>query len=144
MSSLPTIKNAIKTLLESLMPATLAEVQVDDFSKRLSERDIAAYPCAIMTSPQIESSFYTNSEHLRTYTFVILVLLKAENVTSATQVETLQEAILDAIDEDYTLSGSTDGGVEPSVSTPAPLVAGNRSTIAFTITLRAKATKGFQ
>ena len=143
--SLPNLKNRIKTILDALKTAgTLGEVQVDDFSKRLSERDIANFPAAILTSPQIESNYDTNATHLRTYTFVVLILMKAENVTTAADVETLQEAILDAIDEDYTLNNEADGGVEPSISTPGPLVAGNKSTIAFTITIRAKATKGFQ
>lgn len=143
--SLPNIKTQIEQILKNLETAgTLREVQVDDFSKNLTERDIARYPAAILTSPQIESNFFTNAEHLRTYTFVILILLKAEDITGAAEVEELQEAILDAIDQEYTLSNEADGGVEPSVSNPGPLVASNKSLIAFTVTIRAKATKGFQ
>jgi hypothetical protein len=90
MSNLSNLKTEIKKTLESLMPETIKELQVDDFSKRLTERDIAKYPAAILTSPQIESSFFTNAEHQRTYTFVILILEKADNVKGAGEIETQQ------------------------------------------------------
>lgn len=148
MSTLATVKTNIKTVLDNLETAgTLGNVQVDDLKKNLFNRDFPAFPAAILTTPAIESIAETNRSNLRTYTFDIVVLSKAESVTSSTQIENLIEAILNEFDNDPTLkaggaTGIADGGVEPSSSQPEAITSGaGVDYIVFGITLRVRATR---
>lgn len=135
-----TIKNAIKTKLESLIPDVLAEVQVDDFKvSNIFDRDIAKYPAAILTSASIEAETLTNRDNLRTFTYEIIVIQKGENVTSATQIEDLRDAIMKIFDDDPTLGGTADGGVEPSLSPAASITDRARSFIVFSVIIKARA-----
>lgn len=136
------IKSQIKALLDTLVTAgTLSEVQVDDFKVGIFDRDYGAYPVAILTTPAIEGGYLTNRQNERTHTFQIIVIQKAENAMDATDIETLIEAILDKFDNDPTLGGKADGGVEPSSSAPEAVVSRGKTYIAFAITLKTKATK---
>lgn len=139
MSALADIKTQIKTHLDALKTAgTLAEVQEDDFKVGLLERDIEAYPCAILTTPAIESGAETNRDNTRIYTFEIVIVEKQENVNSATDIEDLAEAILNKFDNDPTLSGKSDAGLEPAASTPQAAIARGKGVIFFSVILRAK------
>lgn len=138
-----TIKNAIKSKLDALVvQEILEEVQEDDFKiSPVYNRDIAQYPAAVLTCPSIEADTLTNRDNLRTHVFDIVVIEKGENVESVTQVEDLMENILNAFDNDPTLGGAANGGVEPAISTPAPIVSKDKSLIVFVVTIKAKATK---
>ena len=142
MSALGDVKTAIKTKLNELTTSTptaiLAEVQEDDLKIGLLERDIVAYPCAILTTPSIESGAETNRDNTRIYTFEIVVVQKQENITSATDIETLAEAILDKFDNDPTLGGKADAGLEPAISSPQAAIARGKGVIFFSVILRAK------
>ncbi len=141
MSALGDIKTAIKAHLDYLAStpvAVLSEVQVDDFKVGLLERDIAAYPCAILTTPAIESGAETNRDNARTYTYEILVITKQELVASANVIEDLAEAILNRFDNDPTLGGKADAGLEPAVSQPQAAIARGKGVIYFSVILRAK------
>ena len=127
--------------MDALVPATLGEVQVDDFRTDLLQRDVAAYPVAILSTPSIESRAETNRDNTRTYNFDILVIQKGENVASASDIETLIEALLDPFDNDPNLGGTADGGVVPSTSTPQAITSGDKTFIVFTVTLRISAFK---
>lgn len=134
-----TLKNAIKTKLESLVPATLGEVQADDFKiSSIFDRDIAKYPVAILTSATIEAEALTNRDNIRTLTFEIVILEKGENVASATQIEDLRETIFNAFDNDPTLSGAATGGVEPALSPVEIITDRSRSFIVFSMIIKAK------
>lgn len=136
------IKNAIKTKFDGLKTAgTLGEVQVDDFKVDFLDRDIAVYPCAIITSPTVEGGYFTNNQNERTYTFNVAIVNKGENIATANDIETLAETIIDAFDNDPTLGGKADGGVEPSSSAPEPVTSQGKSFVVFTITIKAKAIK---
>jgi hypothetical protein len=132
------IKNQIKTLLGALVTAgTLGEVQSDDFKKNLLFDNIAKFPAAIVSPAAIDSDTETNRDNLRTYEYQILIVSKAEAITSETQIEDLREAIMNAFDNDPTLSGKANGGLTPSSSRPEP--DDSNSYIAFLITIKAKA-----
>ncbi|MCP6719741.1 MAG: hypothetical protein KJI72_00225 [Patescibacteria group bacterium] len=136
------IKNEIKTLLDALKTAgTLGFVISTDFKKDITDYNIGKYPAAILAAPSISSEVITNRDNLRTYKFDILILEKGENVTSANQIETLVETIIDKFDNDPTLNGKADGGVEPSTSEPEATTIGDQTYIAFIVTIRARATK---
>ncbi len=142
MSLITNIKNQIKIKLDALVTAhTLGEVQVDDFKNGLFDRDYGKFPVAIVTTPSVEGSYLTNCQNERLYTYEIIVIQKGENVTSPTETEELIESLLDAFDNDPTLNGKADGGVEPSSSTPQAVSSRDKTYIAFSIILKAKAVK---
>lgn len=146
-TKLKTIKDNIKAVLEQLeRDEVLKQVVVDDFKKGILSRDFAAFPVAILTTPTVDSRAETNVQNLRTYTFEILFLVNAEEVTDATEVEDLIENILNKFDNDVTLKGDTttgaaDGGVEPSTTAPEPITSGSKNYIAFSVILRARAIR---
>jgi len=136
------IKDRIKDLLEELRDSgTLGEVYTDDYKQGIFDRDYSAYPAAILTSPAIEGSAFTNRQNERVHTFEIIFVQKGENVKTATDIEDLIETILNKFDNDPTLDGKADGGVEPSTSSPQAVVSRGKSYIAFSVRLRAKAIK---
>ena len=136
--AIATIKTKLKALLESIVPATLGEVQVDDLKTSIFDRDIGAYPCAILTTPEVGADYLTNRENIRTYNFAVVVIQKRENISGANDIETLIETILNKFDNDPTLTGSADGGVEPSSSAPAAYESRGATFITFTIFVKAK------
>lgn len=136
--SIATIKTQIKAKLDALISATLAEVQVDDLKTTIFDRDIAAYPCAILTTPEVAADYQTNRENIRTYTFAIIVIQKEENISGISDIEALIETILNQFDNDPTLSGSAVGGVEPTSSAPASYESRGKTFVTFTIFVKAR------
>jgi hypothetical protein len=147
MSQIKTIKENIKAVLEQLeRTEVLGEVIVDDFKKSIFNRDFSKFPVAILTTPTVESRADTNSQNLRTFTFEILFLVNAEQVTDITEVEELIENILNKFDNDVSLkgdnsTGAADGGVEPSSTTPEAIASGSKNYIAFSVIIRARAIR---
>lgn len=137
------IKHRIKSDLDALVTAhTLGSVIVDDFKvSPVFDRDIATYPCAIVTGPSIEGSAFTNHDNIRTHTFAVVVIAKMEDITADDTVEILVEAILDKFDNDATLGGYANAGLEPASTTPEPIMIRTSSYIYFTVVLKAKAIK---
>ncbi len=137
------IKNAIKSKLDALVvDNVIAEIQEDDLTiSPIYDRDFASFPAAVLTLPSIENDVITNRDNLRTHTFDIVVVQKAENITSVTQIEDLMENIINKFDNDPTLGGAANGGLEPASSTPTPVVSKDKTYIIFVVTLKAKATK---
>lgn len=135
------IKNQIKARLDALKTAgKLGEVIVDDFKLGIFERDFSAFPAAILTTPTIEGEYFTSGENMRTHVFEIVVIMRGENITTATQVEELAEAILDEFDKNDTLAG-TAIQVEPATTAPEAVVSRGKSFIAFSVVVRAKGLK---
>lgn len=141
MSKAADIKNKIKEYLEDLITDNiLAEVLVDDFKENIIfDKDIEAFPAAILSSPSIESETFTNSDNQRKYTFEIMVVMKAGDIEEKTDVETLMEEILDKFDDDVTMAGVADGGVEPSATPAQPVYTGSKGFIVFSVIIKAKA-----
>lgn len=138
------IKNKIKAHLDALVAAhTIKEVIMDDFKvSPIFDRDIMAYPAAILTGPAIEGAFSTPYDNIRTHSFAIVVIEKRENIEGdPTAVETLIESILDRFDNDPTLGGSANAGLEPASTVPEPVTIRDKSYIYFTVVLKAKAIK---
>lgn len=142
MSLVTNIKNQIKAKLDALVTANkLGEVQMDDYKLGIFDRDYGKFPVAILTTPSIEGNYLTNRDNIRTHTYEIIVINKGENIATATDIEELIETLLDAFDNDFTLNGVADGGVEPSSSTPQAVTSRGKSLVAFSIILKAKAVK---
>lgn len=133
------IKNAIDTILGTLVTATtLGSKVTDDFRKGILDREYGSFPVAILTTPAIDSRVYDTIDTYRTHKFEIVILMKAENVTSATQVEDLMEAVLNAFDNKPTLSGTAQE-TDAAVSAPAPIVSRGGTYIGFSVMISAKA-----
>lgn len=137
-----TVKNAVKTKLDALKTAgTLKTVVVDDFkTDAISEKDIPAFPAAVLSSPACDGETEDNRDNTRIYTFEIMIVQKGENISSANDIEELAEAILDSFDNDPTLGGAAQGGVAPAASS-TPVTNGEKNYIAFTVTLKIKSLK---
>ncbi len=133
------IKERIQFHLNELRYAeTLKDVLVDDLTRNPFDRDFAAFPTAILTSPSVDSIELTNRQNTRTYTFEILIIHKADEIDSPTAIETLMETILNRFDNDPNLNGKADGGVAPSVSSPAPVLSRGQNLIAFSVLIQAR------
>lgn len=137
------VKGKIKDKLDALVTSgALKCVIVDDLKKNPSlDRDIPSFPAAILVSPSSEGTYSTNRSNLRTYTFVISIVQKTENIETSEDIEYLSDQILDAFDNDPTLAGSAIGGLEPSSSTPESILSQDKSYVVFTVTLKAHADK---
>lgn len=143
MATIQTAKNKIVTMLQTLERAeTLREVVVQDLKKDPLSRDFASYPVAVITPPSLDQSeVLDNRSNVRTYQFAIVVLMKPENFDTTTDVENLQETIINLFDNDPTLSGNADAGLEPAFSRPYPLNHAGRDLVFFEIYLRVKIRK---
>ena len=142
MSQLSDLKAQIKSVLDGLKDDDiLAEVIEDDYKLGIFERDFAAYPAAILTVPSIGNDYLTNTQNIRQYTFQVVVIMKAEDIQSASDVEELAENIINRFDNNITLGNTADGGVEPSTSAPEAATSRGKTYIAFAVNIKAKVVK---
>jgi hypothetical protein len=133
------IKQAIKTNLDALVTAeTLGGATTSDIRKDPLAADIPSFPHAFLMPPSIESEVLDNRSVLRTYVYDIMVIWNAENIADATTVEGDIEAILDAFDNDPTLSGTAMGGVLPVSLAPQPFQHAGKDLIMAVVQIQAK------
>lgn len=136
--SLVSIKNAIKSNLDSLVTDTvLAGATITDIKKDPLAADIPNFPHAYLMPPSIESEVLDNRHVLRSYSFDIMVLYNADNITTTTELEASIESILNKFDNDPTLDGTAMGGVLPLSSAPQPFLHGGRDLIMVIVQLKA-------
>ncbi len=133
------IKNQIKAELDELVPGTLGEVIMDDFQPNVSEKDVSKYPAAILATPSVNSERLTNRENERAYVFEIIIVSKGEDITSATDIETLMDALLDKFDGNSTLDGNAIT-MDPATIPTAPVPTVDRSLILFSVVLNVRAS----
>ena len=115
--------------------ATITDIKKDPLSV-----DISTYPHAFLMPPAVESDVLDNRTNLRTYTFDIMVLFKAVNLSSTTVLETAIESMLSKFDNDPTLGGTALGGVLPVSSAPEPFQHNGQDLIMVIIQVQAKET----
>lgn len=140
MSTLGNIKTQIKTILETLKPTYLAEVEMTDVRKNPLDGDIIGYPHAFIYPPSLETSeWIDNKTSRREYVFAIMFIMKAENITSASDVEDLMEVIMNTLENEITLNGTANAGIFPSTSRPEAYSHGDKTYIVFDIIIRARA-----
>lgn len=139
MSTLSNTKDAIKARLDTLVPDTLAAVEATNITMDPLDGDIVGFPHAFLYSPSLETAdWLDNRTSQREYTFAIMVLMKAENNTSTSDVENLMETILDALEQDVTLGGAAQAGILPATSRPEAISHGDRTYIVFDVLIRAR------
>lgn len=139
--SISTIKQNIKVNLDALVTANvLGGATITDIKKDPLNADVSSYPHAFLMPPAVESEVLDNRTNLRSYTFDIMVLFKAVNLSSTTALETAIESILSKFDNDPTLGGSAMGGVLPVSSAPEPFQHNGQDLIMVVIQIQAKET----
>lgn len=140
MSTLGNIKTQIKTILDTLVPATLAAVEITDVRKDPLDGDIIGFPHAFVYPPSLETSGWVdNKTSQREYVFAIMVMMKGENITGSSQVEDLMETIMNTLENEITLNGTAQAGIMPSTSRPEAYKHGDKTYIVFDIIIRARA-----
>ncbi len=137
--SISTIKGQLKTTLDGLVTSTvLAGATSTDIKQNPLNVDVGLYPHAFLMPPSVESEVMDNRTIIRTYSFDIMVLFKAENITTTDELEADIEDILDAFDNDPTLNGLAMGGVLPVSSAPEPFQHNGQDLIMVVVTVKAK------
>ncbi len=107
---------AIKTVLDTLVPATLGVVLNGEQAQQGVE--ISAWPAAELVRIQTEEDYHTNREDMQTYVFAVNLYQEIhENDTAA--VETSMDAVVDAVMDAFmttaniSLSGVATGRMRP-------------------------------
>ena len=138
------IKNAIVTDLQSLVSSgVLGSMAADDYTKlNPLDRTWGAFPAALVIPPTVsQSEYYDVATNLREYTWYVMVLTTPENLPKAdpTYLEGLMDSVLQVFDNDVTLQGMADGGVQPAIlDPPGPVSNGSVTYVTMYITLKAK------
>lgn len=139
--SIALIKAAIKTNLDTLVTdEVLGGATMSDIKKDPLAADIPSYPHAFLMPPGVESEVLDNRTLIRSYTFDVMVLFNAENLTSTTELEEAIEAILDQFDNAPTLDGTALGGMLPVSMAPQPFQHNGRDLIMVIVQIVAKET----
>lgn len=142
MSNIKNIKDQIKTQLDALVTAgTLGAAETMDIRKDPLDGEIPKFPAAFVMPPSMTSRVEDNRTLMRTYTFAIMVVENAENLSSTTQIEELMEAIVNRFDNLPTLAGTADGAVEPATSAPEPLQRNSKDYVVFFVSLAVNKTE---
>jgi hypothetical protein len=137
--SISTIKAQILTNLANLVTdEVLAGAEATDIKQDPLSNNAGVYPYAYIMPPSVESEVLDNRSNLRIYTFDIMVLFNAENITSTDELETDIELILSEFDNDPTLGGTALGGVLPVSSAPEPFQHGGKDLIMVVVQIQAK------
>jgi hypothetical protein len=137
--SIATIKAQAKVLLDELVTATVLNgASTSDIKTDPLNSNVGNYPHAFLMPPSVESEVLDNRTIIRTYTFDILVLFNAQNITGSDDVETAIESILDKFDNNPTLNGSALGGILPVSSAPAPFQHNGKDLILVVVRVQAK------
>jgi hypothetical protein len=137
--SIATIKQNIKTLFDELVTAdVLASCSVSDLKTDPLNADLNSFPHAFIMPPSVESEVNDNRNNIRTYTFDVLVIFNAENITGSDTVETTTESILSKFDNNPTMLGAALGGVLPVSSAPAPYQSNAKDMILVVVRIQAK------
>lgn len=137
--SIATIKAAMKSNLDDLVTDTvLAGATVTDIRKDPLSADVPTYPHAFLMPPSLESSVIDNRTIMRNYSFDIMILFQAEDITGTAELETAIETIVTKFDNDPTLGGTALGGVLPVSSAPEPFQYGGRDLIMVVLQIQAK------
>lgn len=137
--AIQSIKNAIKTDLDALVAdGVLGGATITDIKKNPLDAAIPSFPHAYLMPPSVESEVLDNRTITRTYTFGIMIVFNAVNLTSTTELEEKIEDILSKFDNDPTLQGTALGGVLPVSSSPAPFQHNGKDLIMVEVQIQAK------
>jgi len=138
------IKQSIVDDLQSLVTGgVLGSVATDDFTKlNPLDRTWGNFPAALVIPPTVGASEYLDTAtNVREYTWYVMIITTPDNLpeNDPTYLESLIDQTLQVFDNDVTLQGVANGGVQPAVlDPPGPVSAGALTYVMFTVTLKAK------
>lgn len=108
------IRSAIKTKLDTLVPATLGCVFNGEQDQQAVE--IPSWPAAELIRVQTEPDYFTNKEDMQNYVFAVNVYQKLEENNGAL-IEISMDAVMDMLMQtfldDATLGGVVDARIQP-------------------------------
>lgn len=140
--SIVALRTKILDKLTSLVPATLKEVY--GYKINPLEAEFGSYPVAELLESGNEADYFTNKENIRAYGYEIFIFVEAENQGLDAAYSTLRstvDALIDAFDTDFTLSGVADAGVEAAPSTFSDFRGRSGKVAVAVITLKCHKTK---
>jgi hypothetical protein len=138
------IKNSIVNDLEALVASgVLGSYSMDDFTKlNPLARTWGNFPAALVIPPTVSQSQYEDvATNLREYTWYVMIVTTPGNLpsTDPTYLEGLIDNVLQAFDNDATLQGYAQGGVQPAVlEPPGPVSSGSVTYVTAYVQLKAK------
>lgn len=106
MADFATLKSSIKTIIEN-QTTYFASGSVFGYEPEIG--DVAYDPWAVIVPDGNENRYATTSENRRTYSFLIRVFVERNSRGNSDAEDTMTsiiDALLDALDADYTLSGT--------------------------------------
>ena len=136
------LKTQIVTNLNALVTAgVLNSVFAIDGGKNPLELEApAGYPFAIVGMPSVASDYEDQLTNRRTYRFDVLIVQDYASLADATtSVEGTLDAVLEQFDNNFTLAGVSDATVLPTDVAVAPISTGEKTLIAFFVTIKAQA-----
>ena len=105
--SIQTIKNAIKSNLDDLVTANvLGGATITSIKKSPLSSDVGTFPHAFLMPPAVDSEVLDNRTNVRTYSFDIMILFQAEDISDTADLEVKIESMLSKFDNDPTLGGT--------------------------------------
>jgi len=139
--SLSTVKSAVKTKLDTLVTdGVIANAVISDTKLDPLSMEVGHYPVGIVMPPAVESEVLDNVNITRTYVFDLVFIFNAEDLDSTNELEGKIENILNAFDNDPTMSGAANAGVLPVTSAPEPFQHGGKDMVMLVVNLRASET----
>lgn len=137
--AISSIKTQIATNLSNLVTdGVLGGYTSTDLKHDPLKADIPNFPHAYLMTPAVASQVLDNRSVTRTYTFDVVVIQNAENITTSDEIESLVEDVLNEFDNDPTLGGTALGGVLPVSSSPQPYQHSGKDLIMFIVRIEAK------
>ena len=137
--SIQTIKNAIKSNLDDLVTANvLGGATITSIKKSPLSSDVGTFPHAFLMPPAVDSEVLDNRTNVRTYSFDIMILFQAEDISDTADLEVKIESMLSKFDNDPTLGGTALAGVLPVSSSPEPFQHGGKDLIMVVLQIQAK------
>ncbi|MBI5071830.1 hypothetical protein HZB93_03000, partial [Candidatus Falkowbacteria bacterium] len=108
------------------------------------DAEFGSYPVAELLESGNEADYFTNAENIRNYAYEIFIFVEAENQgldAAYSALRSAVDALIDAFDADYTLSGVADGGIDAAPSSFSDFRGRGGKVAVAVITLKCHKTK---
>ena len=134
------IKAQILVNLQALLTAgVLGQVIEKEITANILQDDFSGYPCAILGSSSLMAKWEYQQANKNTYTFPILIVQLVDNLPSSNSgyMEDLRDAICLQFNNNFTLAGTAQLGVEAVSSEKIWTTEKGKKFVSFWLTLKA-------
>lgn len=137
------IKAQIKAVLDLLVTdGVLGAVIEEDLNTNILELEFPGFPCAVLGTSNMLSTWEYPQSNRRQYQYDILVVQLQDNLGSMADMENIRDSIALRFDNEVTLNGTAPFGVE-AVSSPQTTIRQNGKTfVLFNVTIKATTVVG--